>query len=180
MEKTNQYIADIALCVPWYIPPQLPLVPLQRQAIIGEIVTKPPKLTVTQAKFVKAKVEGLSNTKAAMVATGTSSVNSAKTQGFRLSTNVNVQEAMQIALTKRNLTADRIAVVIDEAMDATKTVMVGVGEEAQPNEVPDHSIRLKAAGMAATYMGVTKTPSEGTTNNNFIQIVANQKDKYGL
>jgi phage terminase small subunit len=136
-----------------------------------------PQLNMREAKFVKAKIQGLSNTQAAIVATGTTSVNSAKTLGHRLSTSVNVQEAMRIALERRNLTADRIAGVIDDAMDANKTVAVGEGDI---QTVPDHSVRLKAAGMAATYMGVTKTPADGPTNNNFIQIVANQKNQYGL
>jgi hypothetical protein len=137
---------------------------------------KSPKLSPTEAKYIKAKVEGKSNTQAALIATRATSVNSAKTLGHRLSTKVNVQEALQIALDKHGLTADRIIGVVADGMDATKTVIIGKDEDAFADQVPDHGVRLKAAGMAAQFRGYGKTTVEGGIH--FHQHTEKKQDDY--
>lgn len=138
-----------------------------------------PKLTVSEAKFVKAKIKGLSNTKAAMVATGTKSLSSAGTLGHRLSKKVNVQEAMAIALEKHNLTADRLAGVVNRSMDATKVVISGTGEEAFAEVQPDYGIQLKAVTIAAGFMGLNKQ-NDITPSVHFHQHMKSKKAEYDL
>lgn len=139
-----------------------------------------PKLTPTQAKVVKAKVEAeladIPQAVAAQQVFPHQTPNAASVSMSRELKKANVQEALQSALEKHNLTPDRIMGVVDDAMGAEKTVIVGKDEDADVQ--PDHSIRLKAAGMAAQFMGINK--QEGTTNFNFINVAKTDKDTFGL
>jgi hypothetical protein len=94
--------------------------------------------------------------------------------------NITVQQALQEALAKYDLTTDRLANVVDEAMSATKTVIIGKDEQAFADEVPDHGIRLKAAGMAANWMGIGKGQEGGTTNFNFVNVSKTDQNDYSL
>lgn len=138
-----------------------------------------PKLNVRQAKFVKAKAAGKSNTQAAMYATGTKSINSAKTLGHRLSTDVNVQEALHAEMARQGITLERIVAPINRALDAKKTVILGNGDDAFADVVDDHSVQLKASSMAAQFLGIGKS-GEGTVNINFIGVVQEDRDQYDL
>jgi len=141
---------------------------------------KSPKLNVREAKFVKAKAQGLSNTKAAMIATGTTSVDSAKTLGHRLSTNVNVQEAIQAEMAKQGITLEAIIKPVKEALAAEKVHIVGNGDQAMADVVPDHSVRLKAVSIASQFMGIGKNTEGGNTNFNFINLSKNDADNFGI
>jgi len=141
------------------------------------------KLTPTQAKVVKAKVEAeLADIPQRVIARQVfpnQTPDAASVSMSRELKKANVQEALQEALAKHNLTPDRIMGVVDDAMDASKTVILGNGEEAFADVVPDHSIRLKAAGMAAGFMGLNKQEGGGNTFN-FISVQKQDKDQYDL
>lgn len=143
-----------------------------------------PKITVKQAKFIRAKAAGKKNPDAYIEAGYKASTrNVARVESSKLLKKPNVQEALQLALEKNGLTPDRIMKVVSDGMDATKVTIVrdpaGGEESAFAEETPDHSIRLKAAGMAAGFMGLNK--QEGNTLNiNFNQVVNADKDDYGL
>jgi phage terminase small subunit len=141
--------------------------------------TKKPKLTLREMKYVQAKAKGLSNTQAAMIATGATSENSAKTLGHRLSTNVNVQEAVAAEFEKQGITMERIIAPIDRALDAQRVVIYGSGDDAFADVVDDHNVQLKAASMAAQLMGIGKQEG-GVTNFNFIGVSKTDTDGYGV
>jgi phage terminase small subunit len=142
--------------------------------------TKKPKLTVKEAKLVKAKVKGMTHAQAYKAAGyKDTSQEVAVANTHKVLKRPNVQEALQQALEKHNLTPDRIMSVVNDGMSAEKVVIVGKDNDAFADVQPDHSIRLKAAGMAAGFMGLNKTP-EGTTNYNFINVQEKDKEEFGL
>lgn len=128
--------------------------------------------------FIKAKVAGKSNTEAAMLATGAKTKDVAKTQGHRLSTNVNVQEALAAAFEAHGITVDAAVAPIGEGLKATRVVIHGNKEEAFAEVEPDHSIRLKASGMALGLMGLGKQSGDVTIN--FINQSSEQRQVYDL
>lgn len=142
-----------------------------------------PKLTPKQAKIVKAKVEAtvadIPQREWAPSLYPDANPKSAEVLVSRELNKVNVQEALQLALAKKGLTVDKLAGVVVDAMGAEKTVIIGNGEQAMADAIPDHSIRLKAAGMAAGFMGLNKN-AEGGTSYHFHQHVADQREKYGI
>lgn len=105
-------------------------------------------MTTKQAKFVKAKLEGKSNTQAALAAVPNIKPSYAPVAGHRLMHNDNVQEALQKALQKHNITIDRTAQVVAEALDAEKQ------NQYTGEIITDHTVRLKAADMAHGLMGL--------------------------
>lgn len=141
------------------------------------------KLSPTQAKVVKAKVEAeladLPQAVAARKVFPNQTPAAASVSMSRELKKANVQEALQSALEKYDLTPDRIIGVVNDAMDASKTVILGNGEESFADQVPDHPVRLKAAGMAAQFMGIGKN-GDGGASIHFHQHVAEQRDKYGI
>lgn len=107
-----------------------------------------------KAKFVEAKLRGASDTQAALIAKPEIKPSSAATTGMRLSRDVDVQQALQKALQKHNITIDRVAQRVSEGMDAEK-------QNNYTGEItPDMSIRLKATDMAANLLGVKQTKHE--------------------
>lgn len=111
-------------------------------------------MTTKEARFVKAKLKGKSNTQAAIEAVPGITPSYAPVAGYRLIKNDNVQAALQNALAKHNLTIDRTAKVIDDALDASK-------QNQFTGEInPDHTVRLKAADMLHGLMGLKGTKQE--------------------
>lgn len=105
-------------------------------------------MTTVEAKFVKARLKGKNKSQAALEAKPEISPVSAGKIGNRLSNSVNVQEALQKALQKHNITIDRTAQVVADALDAEK-------QNQFTGEInPDHTVRLKAADMAHGLMGL--------------------------
>lgn len=142
---------------------------------------KKTKLTPTQAKVVKAKIKAeLTDTPQALVAQEVfpnATPASAGTMMSRELKKVNVQEALEIALADHDLTPDRLAGVVDKAIDANRVVQIE--GDFYETEVADHSIRLKAASMAANWMGVGKSEA-GITNNLFIGASRSDQNDYGI
>lgn len=150
-------------------------------------------LTPTQARVVKAKTEadiaGKTITEVAPTVFPDATPESARVMMSRELQNVTVQEAIQNALADAGLTVDKLAGVVVDAMDATKTVIIRDKATSQEesdasafaDEVPDHGIRLKAAGMAAQWMGIGKGADGGApVNFNFINIATADKSEYGV
>lgn len=117
-------------------------------------MTKQVVLSVKDRKFIKAKLEGKSNTQAAMEATGAKSKDVAKTQGHRLSTNVNIQSVIQQELAKLDITPSKVIKVYAEAMQAVKVVIVGKDEDAFADVQPDHNTRMRAAEKLGDLLGM--------------------------
>jgi phage terminase small subunit len=123
-------------------------------------MTKKPKLTPKQIKFVKGVAEGKSQTQAALEAYDTTSIDVAKNIGSDNLTKPNVREALDIAMVKLNLTPERALKPIDDALndDDVKTRLMG----------SDRALKLM------------QPKGESPTGNTFIQVINEQKNKYGL
>lgn len=160
---------------------------------MSELKSVNKNLTPTQARVVKAKVEadiaGKTITEVApAVFPDAKTTESARSSMHQVLQNITVQEAIQTALAEAGLTVDKLAGVVVDAMDATKTVIIRdkatTPEEADnsafADEVPDHGIRLKAAGMAAQWMGIGKGAEGGAVNFNFINVSKADKGEYGV
>lgn len=141
------------------------------------MATKKPKLTVKEQKLIKGVAAGKSQTQAAIEAGY--SPRSAHELASKTLKKVDVQNALHMELEKQGITLDRVIKPISDALDAEKVHIVGNGDQAMADVVPDHAIRLKASGMAQTLMGINKETNQGNTYN-FVQIVQDQKDKYGI
>lgn len=135
-------------------------------------------LSPKEVKYIEAKVEGKSNTEAAMIATGAKTKDVAKTQGYRLSTNVNVQEELAKAFKRHGIDIDAATKPIADGLKADKVHIVGNGDQAMAEIVPDHSVRLKAAGMAFNLMGVGR--QAGDVSISFIVHAKEQQQIYDL
>lgn len=134
-----------------------------------------PKLTVKQAKLVKGIVEGKSQQQAAVEAGYGTTPESAAVIATETLKNVNVQEALQVALADQGITLEAIVKPIADGLTAIKS---GFGKDGDYYEIgPDHGTRLKASGMAQQIIN----PGGGkgaTTINNFGTIVAEMKEDY--
>ena len=129
-------------------------------------MTKPAqssKLTIKEAKFVKAVAEGKSNTQAALEATGATSVNSAKTLGHRLSTKVNVKEALDKVLAKHNINIDTAIAPIGKGLVAMKM------NEFTGEITEDLGMQLKASDRALKLMGVGQ--DKDSFSAKYVQII---------
>ncbi len=139
-------------------------------------------LTPKQTKIVKRKVQAVLNDepqrKWSKEIYPKADSKSAEVLVSRQLNKVNVKEALELSLAKHGISVDSVVEVVADGMKATKTVILGSKEEAFADVVTDHSIRLKAAGMAANFMGLGK--QEGQININFNNYAKEQRDKYGI
>lgn len=137
-----------------------------------------PKLTMKQAKFVKAKAEGKTGTEAAMIAYDVKDSRVASVISAENLAKPSIQQAVQESMERQGLTVDLVVKPIVDGMTAVKSGFNKDGEYLEFG--PDHSTRLKASGMALDLMGA-KSRGEGTNVNiNFNQIAQEQKDRYGI
>lgn len=140
-------------------------------------MTQRKPLTIKQAKFVKAKLEGKSGTQAALEAYDTTP-KVARTIAAENMAKPNIREILQAEFAKQGITLEAIVKPIADGLKADKVVIVGKDEDAFADLQPDHSIRLKASGMAAQFMGIGKNQTE--VNVNFIAHAQEQRDIYDL
>jgi len=140
-----------------------------------------PKLTPTQAKVVKAKIKSELHDIPQRVTSQEVWPNAKpETAAMMMSREIrkdNVQDAIQQALYNHGLTTDALAETVGDAMVATKLIQVGT--EFIESDKPDHSIRLKAAGMAAQWMGISKGENGGDSLT-FIKVINEDKGNYAL
>ncbi len=142
--------------------------------------TKKPKVRnpVDKLKFVEARARGLSKTQAAFEASGATTPASAATIGGRLEKDLTIQQAVAEAMQRAGLTIDKVIAPVAEAMQANQTATFK--GTVYTSDKPDHSVRLKAAGMAQNLMGLTGN-NEGSGNTfNFVQVTNVDKDQYAL
>ena len=134
------------------------------------------KLTIKQKKFVKAYVANDGNgTKAALESYNTVDEKTASVIASENLEKPSVKEAIDAALDKHGITMDAAIAPIADGLTAFRTVPGGDGEGSW--DVADHSIRLKASGMALKLLGAEKQ-SEIPQGANFIQVNNNYVDRY--
>lgn len=132
------------------------------------------KLTVKQAKFVKAKAEGKTGVEAAMSAYDTTDYFTANAIASQNLQKPSIQEALHAEFKRQGITLERIVRPINEALDANKIVT----SPTEPDkEVADHSVRLKASGMAAQFMGIGKN-DQVAPSVHFHQHIEEKKQAY--
>lgn len=137
------------------------------------------KLTVKEAKLVKAKAKGLTHKQAHDVAGyAPTNYNSTVVNTNKILSRPNVQEALQKEMERQGITTELIIKPIKDGLLAEKVTIVGNGDSAMAEITPDHQIRLKASSMAQTLMGANKQSKDGDTINNFGQMIMAQRDKY--
>lgn len=124
-------------------------------------MTKKPKLTMKQAKFVKGIAEGKTNTKSALEAYDTNSEKVASVIAAENLGKPSIQEALEYARVKLNITPERVLKPIDDALNSD-----------------DLDMRLKGTDRALKIMGAGQKKDNGTTVNNFGNLLMQQKDKY--
>lgn len=105
-----------------------------------------PKLTQKQAKFVKGIAQGKTNTDSALEAYDTDDYNVAKVIASENLTKPNVQQAIELARIKLNITPERALKPIDDALNDD-----------------DLEMRLKGSDRALKIMGIVQK-SEGGGN----------------
>ena len=121
---------------------------------------KKPKLTTKQAKFVKGIADGKTNTDSALEAYDTNSYETAAVIATENLKKPNIQDAIELARLKLNLTPERALKPIDDALNDD-----------------DLEMRLKGSDRALKLMNIGNK-SDNNTINNFGQMVVQAKDKY--
>jgi hypothetical protein len=138
-------------------------------------VKKP--LSLKQLKYVKAKAQGKSNTRAAMEATG-ASFGVAAVQAHRFEKNQTIQEMVLAEMQRQGLDLGTVIRPIADGIKADKDFFDKDGDLLKT--VPDHTIRLRAAGMAHSLMGLTNMGDSGGGDIHFHLHSQGQKGQYGL
>lgn len=105
------------------------------------------KLTPKQAKFVRGIAEGKTNTQSALEAYDTESYEVANAIAVENLQKPSIQEAVEIARVKLNLTPERALKPIDDALNDD-----------------DLEMRLKGSDRALKIMGITGKKEPGNTN----------------
>ena len=140
------------------------------------------QLTTKQLKFVKGVTEGKPAYLAAAEAYNVKDLNSASTIAVENLRKLTIAEALEKAYAKQGITIDAIVKPVADGLVAERTVIIGKENDAFADQVPDHAVRLKAAGMAAMWMGIGKDKDDGNGSKtvNFINISDTHKDKFSL
>lgn len=139
----------------------------------------PRDFTKRELSFIKAKAEGKNNRHAVLAAGITKNVASADVIGHKMNKDLTIQEAVAQALADNGITLHNAIAPIADGLQAEKTVIIGHGEQAMADNVPDHSIRLKASGMALNLMGAMNK-NEGGNTFNFVKVIVGDQSEYNL
>lgn len=126
-------------------------------------MTNKPKLTRKQAEFVKGIAEGKTQTKAALDAYDIEGKDPERIASALAVENLgkpSIQEAIELARVKLNITPERVLKPIDDALNDD-----------------DLEMRLKGSDRALKIMGIGKNKEGGNTFN-FTQINNDLKAKY--
>lgn len=137
------------------------------------------KLTPKQVKIVKGKAEGKPQRDIGLEVYPNATPESASVLVSRELKKVNVQQALDAALKKHGITLDHAIAPIGKALNATKILISGQGDQAFAEVVEDIDLQLKGSDRALKLMGVSNQES-GTVNVNFINVAKTDKDTFDL
>ena len=135
------------------------------------------KLNDNQRRIVKLKVAGKKQKEIGRIVYPNAKPASQEVLVSKELRKVKLQDALEQAYAKHNLTPDRLVKPISDALDADKVVIVGKDEDAFAEVTPDHSVRLKAASLGLGLIGANNRDNQ-TPNYTFIQIVNEDKDEF--
>lgn len=127
-------------------------------------------INAKQAKIIKLKTKGLKQSKIGQEVYPNATQQSANTMVSRELKKVNVQEALQQALAKHNITVDTAVEPIANALTAKKQNQF-TGEITD-----DYTTQLNASKMALNLLGVQSTTAPTQVNNDDILNAIKTKD----
>ena len=139
---------------------------------------KKKKLTIKEAKLVKAKIQGKTHKEAYKEAgySLSKSEHSNVSNTDKILNKPHVKEAFNKALEKANITEERLAIKLSEGLDATKAVVMGKeSTESFVDVQPDYAIRHKYLETALKVKGIGNNDNQA---NNYVQIIKEQVNKY--
>lgn len=138
---------------------------------------------IKEQRFIQAKVQGKNNQEAGLIA-GAKSKYAASKYAQRLSKNVSVQQRLAKALRKQGITIETAIAPIAPALQADKTVIIGKGEDAFADIIPDHTTRLNASKLALDLLGAKNSQPQvvqtSTINNKEITEAIQKGDEIEL
>lgn len=132
-------------------------------------------MTIKQKKFIKEYIETGNGTLAAKKAYNPRNDNVAATIAKENIRKPQIRDAIQQAMIKANLTPDRLARVVDDAMNATK--VKELEGDYYVSDVPEHNTRLRAAQLAGNWLGLGK---DGGTATNLHLHLHKQAEDLGI
>lgn len=121
-------------------------------------------MTEREIKYVEARVTGKNKIQSAQHATGTTSKAVATVQANRLEKRPAVKNELAKALKKYHINIDRALKPIDKALDATKVVITGKGDDAFAELIPDYTMQMQASDRALRLLGADKPNNDNTSN----------------
>lgn len=123
-------------------------------------------VTPGEAKFVQGMAEGKTQQRAAFEAFNAQKLETASVMADEILKKPRVQEALEKALDHHGITIEEAVKPIADGLKATRTMVNSENQEVA-REVPDHSIRLKASGMALRLLGAENGDSNKSAGINF-------------
>lgn len=135
------------------------------------------QLTLKETKLINGIVKGKTKRQAGVDAGYTGTLETVQVTVSKTLKKPSVQEMLAKSFKKHGIDLDAAIKPIAEGLKADKVSIVGNGDQAMAEVTPDHSIRLKASGMALSLMGLNKT---GDVTINFIDSSQKQKVDYEL
>lgn len=150
----------------------------QLQSLEGD-KKKKTRRPADKVAYARAVAGGKSKTEAALIATGSTTRKSASVAAARIEKDITIQQAVAEAMARQGITLDKAIKPVADGLTAERTVFAGSGEDAIIDQIPDHSVRLKASSMALNLMGAMNK-AEGGNTFNFVQVTNVDKDQYAL
>lgn len=129
------------------------------------------KPTVRMIKTAEIMVENGGNASQAMLKAGYSAALASNPQKLTRS------ETFQALMDKVGVTDDRLAEVLNDGLRASKTVIIGSGEDAFADQVDDHAVRHKFLETGLRLKGLGRSEAAGV-NIQFNNIVSEQRQRY--
>jgi hypothetical protein len=133
---------------------------------------KPRKLTKKQREFVKEVSKGTPAYKAAQKAYDTKDLSVANAIAVENLQKPSIAQALEAAYEKLGISVEAIVRPVADGLQATKSDM-------SQGTIPDHTTRLKAAGMAAQWIGVGRE-TQVNGGIHFHQHTGEKKEDYGF
>ena len=143
------------------------------------MAAKNKKLTIKEARLVKAKAKGKTH-KEAYKEAGYSLDSSEKAMVANTDKTLkkpHVKAALERELKRQGITVEAIVRPVADGLKAEKVTIVGNGDQAMAEVTPDHNIRLRSTQIASKWMGLDQeVVNPGAAQ--FVQVIQEQNNKY--
>lgn len=140
-------------------------------------MSKAPKLTMKQAKFVKGIAEGKPPTVSAQESYDVKSYGTAASIASENLNKPNVKAAIDAEMAKQGITMEKIIAPVSRALDSTVKVRLEDGEVIDTGQA-DLDMQLKGHDRAMRLMSFGVKKEDGATINNYGNLLLEQRSKY--